>query len=87
MASHHPAERASEAFSLPPLLKNLAAFVLLFRAGRESRVEGVSFDMLTGLLACVGAAARGRRCIASDQMLGRTCRSDACCDLGSPLLQ
>ena len=29
-----PSERAIEAFSLPALLQNLAAFVLLFRAGR-----------------------------------------------------
>ena len=85
MASHHPRERARR-FPFPPLLQNLAAFVLLFRAGRVEWTEGASsFDMLSGLLACGGAAARGRRCIASDQMLGRTCRSDACCDLGSPL--
>ena len=85
MASHHPRERARRFPFLPPYSTILRPLYCYSERGEWSGVEGASFDMPTGLLACGGAAARGRRCIASDQMLGRTCRSDACCDLGSPL--
>ena len=57
-----PSERASEAFSLPPYSRILRPLYCYSERGEWSGVEGASFDMLTGLLACGGDASPTIRC-------------------------
>ena len=59
MASHHPRERARR-FPFP-LTPESCGLCTAIQSG-ESGVEGASFDMLTGLLACGGDASPTIRC-------------------------
>ena len=89
MASHHPRERARR-FPFPPYSGILRPLYCYSERGEWNGVEWrghPSTCPLASLRAVAQRHAAGDASIASDQMLGRTCRSDACCDLGSPLLQ